>query len=90
MTKAANNIQVLGSFRDPSGFLFWQGGALYRQVNVIYREEYDYLMNSGLYEVLVSSGLLLPHEEVIASLSRLPLSLMPMGRTAAGANARGP
>jgi ribosomal protein L11 methylase PrmA len=52
------------SFRDPSGFLFNHNNQLFRQVNGVYREEYDYLMKSGLYEHLVRSGLLIPHEEV--------------------------
>lgn len=56
--------RVPGSFRDPSGFLFWRGGTLYRQVNPFYREDYDRLMESGLYDTLVGEGLLIPHEEV--------------------------
>lgn len=54
---------VSGSFRDPSGFLFRQGGILYRQVNLAYREHYEALMGSGLYEGLAGAGLLVPHEE---------------------------
>jgi len=53
------------SFRDPSGFLFRRGGVLYRQVNQCYRQEYDQLMASGLYENLVKRGWLVTHEEVI-------------------------
>ncbi|MBB4059633.1 class I SAM-dependent methyltransferase [Salinibacter ruber] len=56
--------RVAGSFRDPSGFLFRRGGTLYRQVNSVYREDYDRLMESGLYNELVGSGLLVAHEEV--------------------------
>jgi hypothetical protein len=55
---------IPGSFRDPSGFIFWQDGAIYRQVNTAYKENYDHLINSGLYRSLVDSGLLIPHEEV--------------------------
>ncbi|MFP4646918.1 MAG: SAM-dependent methyltransferase [Candidatus Acetothermia bacterium] len=55
---------VPSSFRDPSGFLFRRKGSLYRQVNHSYKEQYRKLMNSGLYEELVSEGLLLKHEEV--------------------------
>ena len=51
------------SFRDPSGFLFTQDGEYYRQVNRSYAENYDQLMNSGLYEKLVRSGRMLPHQE---------------------------
>lgn len=52
------------SFRDPSGFVFTAGGEVLRQVNHVYRDQYDFLMGSGLYEKLVKSGLLVPHEEV--------------------------
>jgi len=58
-----NSRDGLGSFRDPSGFLFYRHGYLYRQVNSIYREDYNHLMNSGLYRALVDSALLIPHEE---------------------------
>lgn len=55
---------VSSSFRDPSGFLFWRDGVLYRQVNASYRQDYDLLVSSGLYGRLVDEGLLIPHEEV--------------------------
>ncbi|MFC1793240.1 SAM-dependent methyltransferase [Planctomycetota bacterium] len=55
---------VPGSFRDPSGFLFCRNGSIYRQINMDYIENYDLLMNSGLYESLVNTGLLIEHEEV--------------------------
>lgn len=56
--------RLRSSFRDPSGFLFKHEGVLYRQVSYQYQENYDFLINSGLYHALVSSGLLIPHEEV--------------------------
>lgn len=52
------------SFRDPSGYLFFSAGQLYRQVNLKYKENFDHLMASGLYQVLVKKELLIPHEEV--------------------------
>lgn len=54
------------SFRDPSGFLFLHNNAICRQVNGNYKEHYYFLMNSGLYETLVKSELLIPHEETAA------------------------
>lgn len=51
------------SFRDPSGFVFSRGKTLYRQVQASYRDDYDRLMNSGLYQLLVDARLLVPHEE---------------------------
>ncbi len=57
--------KVSGSFRDPSGFLFWHEGNLYRQINQIYRDNYDQLMDSGLYNKLVDMDLLIPHTETV-------------------------
>jgi len=55
---------VAASFRDPSGFLFSRNGALYRQINHVYADDYDHLISSGLYDRLVKSGVLIPHSEV--------------------------
>jgi hypothetical protein len=55
--------KVSGSFRDPNGFLFTRGKGLFRQINCIYRENYDLLMKSGLYDDLVKASLLVKHEE---------------------------
>ena len=52
------------SFRDRSGFLFYREGQLLRQVNQAYQEDYDLLMESGLYSSLVASSLLISHTEV--------------------------
>ena len=64
MTEKSLNETVPGSFRDPSGFLFTRDEQLCRQINTSYRTEYDCLMQTGLYDALVSKGLLIPHEEV--------------------------
>jgi hypothetical protein len=65
MTAPSSSKPRLGaSFRDPSGFLFLRNGILYRQVNQIYRRQYDQLISSKLYARLVYNGLLVPHEEV--------------------------
>jgi len=66
----ANSESVPGSFRDPSGFTFFQDGSIYRQVNAVYKEHYDHLIDSGLYETLVDSGLLVSHNEVDAGYAR--------------------
>jgi len=59
------NQKILpSSFRDPSGFLFYQDEILYRQVNSSYKEEFDHLMDSGLYDKLVEQNLLLSHDEI--------------------------
>ncbi|MDD3861271.1 MAG: SAM-dependent methyltransferase, partial [Candidatus Gracilibacteria bacterium] len=55
--------KVSGSFRDPSGFLFFQNEQIFRQVNKYYEKNYDLLMDSGLYKNLVDKGLLVAHQE---------------------------
>ncbi len=64
MKKLKTSENVPGSFRDPSGFLFYRDDAICRQINTAYKEDYDYLMNSGLYKTLVDAELLIPHTEV--------------------------
>jgi hypothetical protein len=59
-----SSTRLPGSFRDPNGFLFQQDGVIYRQVNLVCKDDYDHLMSSGLYQVLVDDNLLIPHEEV--------------------------
>jgi len=54
------------SFRDPSGRIFCEEGVLYRQVNHSYKENYDLLINCGLFKKLVAEGWLIPHEEINA------------------------
>ena len=66
MSKDTGNSYLPSSFRDPSGYLFTREGELFRQVNQSYKEEYGQLINSGLYNELVNSGLLIPHREVDA------------------------
>ena len=51
------------SFRDPAGFVFVRDGTLFREVTAEGAADYDRLMGSGLYRVLVERGLLVPHEE---------------------------
>lgn len=63
-----NLIEKLGgSFRDPSGFMFKCQGEIFRQVNWLSRDDYDLLINSGLYAKLIKAGLLIPHAEVNCS-----------------------
>lgn len=59
-----NSGELASSFRDPSGFLFYQDNQIFRQVNLIYKSDYDLLMSSGLYKKLVDEHLLIEHKEV--------------------------
>jgi hypothetical protein len=54
---------LASSYRDPSGFMFESGGILYRQVNMIFKEQFDHFISSGCYAHLSSSKLLIPHTE---------------------------
>ncbi|KAF0151576.1 MAG: hypothetical protein FD143_1709 [Ignavibacteria bacterium] len=49
--------------RDPSGFIFRHNGRIYRAINYSYQKDYEHLIQSGLYENLVSENLLIRHEE---------------------------
>lgn len=62
--KMPSEISIVeSSFRDPSGFVFFKGDTLYRQVNKAYSKDYDHLMSSGLYDSLVTSGLMVSHQQ---------------------------
>jgi ribosomal protein L11 methylase PrmA len=75
--------KLSASFRDPSGFLFTDGGILYRQINRVYEKDYARLMESGLYEKLVKAGLLIPHVETDLLAERhLPWRAVPGSRSA--------
>lgn len=60
------------SFRDPSGFLFLVDGNLHRQIDQSYANDYDRLMQSGLYDDLVGKGYLIPYSEVALELTAAP------------------
>lgn len=54
---------MTSSFRDPSGFVFRHNGAVYRQINKSYKDNYELLLSSGLYKALSSQKLLISHKE---------------------------
>lgn len=58
----ANNLP--SSFRDPSGSVYYLNGEIFRRINYSYKENYDLLMSSGLYDKLVSAHYLVPHREI--------------------------
>jgi hypothetical protein len=57
------------SFRDPAGRVYRRDGVLLRQVNRSFAGQWDQFLASGLYQDLVSDGLLVPHEEAENSLA---------------------
>ena len=64
VTAVNNSHRLSASFRDPDGFVYKIQDKVFRQINWSYSEHYDKLMGSGLYDKLIESGLLIPHEEV--------------------------
>ena len=58
-------LQEFSSFRDPAGQVFRDdNGVLFRRVNKIYFEQYDALMQSGLYDELIKFNALIKHKEL--------------------------
>jgi len=51
------------SFRDPSGFLFYHDGYIYRHIHQSYKAHYHQFIRSGLYEALVKDHLIVQHQE---------------------------
>lgn len=56
--------RISSSFRDPSGFIFQRNGEIFRQINFSYKEDYDLLLSSNLYERLTRKKMLISHMEV--------------------------
>ena len=65
----ANFIHHPSSYRDPSGFIFEKNGILYRQVNKVFKEHFDFFITSGCYEKLVKKNWLIPHEMISQNLT---------------------
>jgi hypothetical protein len=63
---------VLGSFRDPAGFVFERDGILYRQVDLSFAERFDAFRSSGLEAALVDEGLMVRHEDADPALAAKP------------------
>lgn len=66
------HLKNAASFRDPSGFVYSIDGWFYRQVNPVYGENYERLIQSGLYDKLVGNNLLIPHTEVDLKFAATP------------------
>lgn len=57
-------LKEKSSFRDLSGFLFWKDDSIYRYIDKSYKADYDFFMNSGLYEHLIKNELIVTHEDI--------------------------
>ena len=70
-----NNHRVHdASFRDPSGYIFYEQGTLRRAILPIYFEQYKKLTESGFYKKLIDKGLLIGHEETSVSEERIVIT----------------
>src|SRR5436305_5024942 len=68
------------SYRDPSGFLFYYEGVLYRQVNLVFKNDFDLFISGGLYHQLVEKNLLASHQTLSKNFTGSPdfyLTLQP-------------
>lgn len=54
----------ISSFRDPSGYIYYENNCVIRKINKEYFKQYDNLMKSGLYEELTNNNYLIKHEEI--------------------------
>lgn len=52
------------SFRDPSGYIYYEGDKVYRKINKCYIDTYDFFMSSGLYDKLVEEKMIVEHKEI--------------------------
>jgi hypothetical protein len=60
------------SYRDPSGFIFEKEDTVFRQVNIVFKDQYNHFISSGCYNHLQKKELLISHEEVKNNLLNSP------------------
>ena len=65
----ASFIHLPSSYRDPSGYVFEKNGIIYRQVNKIFSEDFDFFISGGCYDALVKKNMLIPHETIHENLT---------------------
>lgn len=56
-----------GSFRDPSGFIFYENEKVLRIINLEYRIHFDHLIESGLYENLTKGKKLISYKDFFSN-----------------------
>ncbi|NRA92023.1 MAG: class I SAM-dependent methyltransferase [Psychroserpens sp.] len=66
------------SFRDPSGYIFIEHGFVKRTITPSYFEQYKALKTQGVFEELISNGLLIPHTEISVSDTEIVLQPDPI------------
>ena len=61
-----------GSFRDPSGFVFWRDGRPYRQIQQSFAAEWDSFAGSLLERRLIERERLLPYDPAPLDIAPVP------------------
>ena len=69
MKKPQKNHKELGSFRDPSGFVYYRNKKIFRQIHQSYLSTFTELKNSGFLTKLTKQKLLLPFKETSLKLA---------------------
>lgn len=53
---------IQSSFRDPSGKVFKYKGDIYRGISLVYKDDFELFIKSGLYDELCEKSLIVSHE----------------------------
>ena len=74
--------RLSGSFRDPSGYVFSEGGRLFRRITEAGKRDFSRFINSGLAEKLAQEGKIVPFElserdDTLLELEKLPFITYP-------------
>jgi hypothetical protein len=66
------------SFRDPSGYMFFDSDVLRRAINPIYFKQYNALEDSGFFKTLIKNKLLIPHTQTNVSEQQIVITPEPI------------
>ena len=76
--KQNNTSPHQASFRDPSGYMFYDGDVLRRAINPIYFKQYNALKDSGFFKTLITNKLLIPHTQTTVSDQQIVITPEPI------------
>ena len=76
--KQNNTRPHQASFRDPSGYMFYDGDVLRRAINPIYFKQYNALEDSGFIKTLIKNKLLIPHTQTTVSDKQIVITPEPI------------
>ena len=76
--KQNNTSPHQASFRDPSGYMFYDDDVLRRAINPIYFKQYNALNDSGFFKTLIKNKLLIPHTQTTVSDQQIVITPEPI------------